>query len=743
MTVGSRIRQFVVEVRRRRVLQTAALYTVGAWAVIQVGDLVFEAWGFGDAALRWLFVGAALGFPIAIVFGWRYDITKDGIIRTAPSSGEAVTDLSLHRSDYVVLAALVVITAVLIWVIAGKAFKQAADHEQLQADLGVAPNSIAVLPFRNLSPDSSSDYVSDGLAYELSSYLSRRPELMVTASSSTFALKNRDLDAREVRRLLRVQYVVEGALRTTGGRFRVDVQLVDTNTGFRIWHETLELDAADMLERQAEVAGEVVAEMQSTLGVDVPDAPESRMSANPAAYEAYLLGMHEVRTKIDHQKRGDWVERAIGHFEQAIEADPDFALAYARLARTHLYFLWSLRSATFDESMATARRLVERALVLDPDLDLAFTTLAQVYLNENDFEAREQALRRALEISPGNTDALFTLGRHLWSSFQLREARDVIRAAAIRDPLGMNTILLNADLDAKSGDYESAKQQLLRLVEQHPGAEPYDALAQLEEDFGHLDEAARWAHLGSDRSETDVDLATSLRAYDIAESWLPPTHAPAIGESIIARAILLIATDRPGEAVRYMNEAINAEVPASGAALEPRHVFLLNFGAFIMSAAGENEKAIEYASRGGQEHLTTLPVHVQIAGLSSLASAADEIGRRDEARRYLESAAARVREIEEFGSMGYPRYAFSRATYYAARGDDGRALALLEDAVDQGYRGYGQLRAYSALHKYKDEPRFKELLARIDADIAKQRARAIENGWIYPAPEVRGDGSDY
>ena len=202
------LQRILTEARRRRVFRTATIYVVGAWAVIQVGDLVFEAWGFGEQALRNLFVGALLGFPIALLFGWRYDITRHGIVRTPPVSPGEFVDSSLQRLDYLILLLLAGAASATIWTVANESMSTTGQTPPAAVEL--APNSIAVLPFRDLGAESGTSYLGDGLSYELTSYLTRLPNLLVTASSSVFALQGRNIDVRQVGQQLRVRYVVEG-----------------------------------------------------------------------------------------------------------------------------------------------------------------------------------------------------------------------------------------------------------------------------------------------------------------------------------------------------------------------------------------------------------------------------------------------------------------------------------------------------------------------------------------------------
>jgi adenylate cyclase len=738
----SAIQRFLSEARRRRVFRVAALYVVGAWILIQVAEQLFQAWAVPDTALRFVWVGALLGLPLAMIFGWRYDLTVHGIVRTPPAMPGETVDLSLRKSDYAILALL---TAIAVLVVLGTAERtlQVADQEDSSSGTPeILENSIVVMPFRNISNDPDNDYVSDGLTYELSSYLSRVPEFMVIASGSAFALKDRLLDVREIGRQLRARYLVEGGVRKEGDRLRIDVQLVDSNSGFSVWQQTFDRSLVDILSLQSEVARHVVTQLRTALGSAGATVPPVKLTTVPEAYDYYLLGLHERREMQDKKSIGDWVDRAIDYFQKAIDADPDFAPAYVKLAQAHLVFLWSFRAENFDESMATAHRLVERALILDPKQDDAYTTLAQIYLNEFDFESREHALNRALEINPGNFDAIYSLGDQLWKRNRLSEARDLIREAAIRDPLNVEVIENNADLDAKLGDYELAKSQLLKLIDDHPDAPPLRGLQSLEKAYGNLDQAARWTYQSYQRSPDNylsqismLGAADGLGAIDLGERWLTALEHSDGLQSITIRGIHLIATDRSDEAARFVDDLIADRVPPPGSQLQPNHAYLLLFGTFLNAVAGDAEHALDLFERLDEQSRAWTPLESKIETLTTVSMIARDIDRPDIAQMYLRDAGIHVQSIESFGATRYPVFTVARALYQAASGNDERALRLLEQAVDQGYRGFLQLRKHVPLQKYQDMPRFRALLARIDEDIRRQRQRAFDNGWLVEPPQ--------
>ena len=176
---------FLQELRRRKVFRLAALYIVGAWVVLQVTDLAFESWDIASSALRYIWLGSILGFPIALIFGWRYDITTKGIVRTPPADAGTQTDLSLQRTDHVILALLMLVAAGVIYQLTIQINDSRSPELAEITQQVIEPNSIAVLPLDNLSGDPGQAYFVSGMHRALIDGLSRISALKVTSKTST------------------------------------------------------------------------------------------------------------------------------------------------------------------------------------------------------------------------------------------------------------------------------------------------------------------------------------------------------------------------------------------------------------------------------------------------------------------------------------------------------------------------------------------------------------------------------
>jgi adenylate cyclase len=236
--------RFLKELRRRRVFRTAGLYVVAAWLLLQVANIVLPAWGIPDAAIRYLILAVLLGFPVALVFGWIFEITAEGIRRTQPVASEAdlLESLPLKRSDFLILTAFVAVLGLIAFDATGRVLRTTVEvaepeHRPWLAEL--VENSVAVLPFDNLSPDPEQAFFADGISEEILNRLAAFQELKVIARTSSFAFKDSGFDIARISGLLGVEYLLQGSIRREAGRIRIAAQLID-HTGVQVWTETFD-----------------------------------------------------------------------------------------------------------------------------------------------------------------------------------------------------------------------------------------------------------------------------------------------------------------------------------------------------------------------------------------------------------------------------------------------------------------------------------------------------------------------
>ncbi|HLF30903.1 MAG TPA: tetratricopeptide repeat protein [Xanthomonadales bacterium] len=473
------IRRFWDELRRRHVVRVAIYYAAFAWIVIQVGAVLLEAFELAHF-LRFLIATVVAGFPMVLVLSWIFDVTPGGIERTAP----------------------------------------------LPAPFEAPAGSLAVLSFANFSEDVENEYFSDGLSEEIRNQLARVPGLRVAARTSSFTFKDRYEDVREIGRRLNVAAVLEGGVRKQADAVRISLQLVNTADGYQVWSENFERKLEDIFRLQSEIAEaviRVVTPLRAANQAVLPAPATERFDA----YNLYLRGRHYF-----HKRTEPALRRAVEYFEQAIERDANYALAYSGLSDA-----CSLISSRYygnvpvDEAVARALPAALRALELAPELAEAHASLGLVRENQGDLAAALQSLRRALELNPAYTMALVWLALVLVKQGRFREAEQCDREALQRDPLSP-IINVNLGFDAlRYGDLAQAKTYFTSAIE--------------------IDPAFPVSHYGLSRAHAlEGEFDAALEAMDAAI-----TCAPLRAFYQARKGLLLLQMDRPGEAASAVEAA--------------------------------------------------------------------------------------------------------------------------------------------------------------------------------------------
>lgn len=310
------------ELRHRKVLRAAAVYAVIGWAVIEASDTIFPVLSIPEGAFTAVLIITLVGFPVALVGAWMFDITPHGLKRTQPLS---------------------------------------ADSAVVAADEPASPRSIAVLPFANMSDDPDNEYFSDGVTEEIINALAKVAGLQVAARTSSFSFKGKDQDVTEIGRRLRVATVLEGSVRKAGQQVRIAAQLVNADDGYHIWSEVYDRELADIFEVQEEIARAIVDKLKVEFMGEGDQRLVQRHTENLDAYNLYLRG----RYFWNQRERG--LTKGIECFEHAIAADGRYALAYSGLADSYnlLGFYGFLGPK---EAFPKAKMRARKALELDPEL---------------------------------------------------------------------------------------------------------------------------------------------------------------------------------------------------------------------------------------------------------------------------------------------------------------------------------------------------------------------------------------
>ncbi len=391
---------FIAELQRRNVFRVAASYVVIAWLVIQGAETLEGTFSLPD----WFDTGIAallmLGFPVALVFSWAYEITPDGVKKTADVADDLPTNhQTAKRLDLITLGALVVAIALVF--VQPYLVPPTSDVAKSAASAKTT-SSIAVLPFVDLSPEGDQGYFSDGISEEILNVLAKIPELHVTSRSSAFSYKGKDIVIPEVARELGVAHVLEGSVRKAGPTVRITAQLIEAETDKHLWSETYDRQLDNIFAIQDEISAAIVAALKTSMGLSSETPTETVQETSGEAYSSYLLGKHLLakRSKSD-------VERAIVEFDKAIALDPGYAPAYASLAEAW-YLMQSSDSTpgdmTLEASLARAEPALARALALDNGLPEAQGVSCLIKQRKGLLEEAVGDCERALAINPSLTN---------------------------------------------------------------------------------------------------------------------------------------------------------------------------------------------------------------------------------------------------------------------------------------------------------------------------------------------------
>ena len=323
-------------------------------------------------------------------------------------------------------------------------------------------NSIAVLPFVNMSADPEQDYFSDGIAEELLNILSGVRDLKVPARTSTFKFRGTDLDIGEIALQLNVAHVLEGSVRRAGNRVRINAQLIDADTGYQLWSDNYDRELDDIFAIQDEISGSIVAALREVLGIDkTQPLPLTRATASTDAYNEYLLGQH-----LMHQRSKASIEQAAQHFERAQKMDADYAPAFAAGS-----IAWMLLQDSFvtygdlplQEAVARALPPAQRALELDPNLAEAHAAMGFIHFQQQQFEETLSYWDRAIELNPNYALVYSWRSIILQRTGQYKGQLDSVRAAAELDPLSVNVLNNYASALFARGRYEESDRVMQRI----------------------------------------------------------------------------------------------------------------------------------------------------------------------------------------------------------------------------------------------------------------------------------------
>jgi len=525
-------RNFFTELKRRNVSKVAVAYAVVGWLLIQIATQVFPFLEIPNWAIRLVILLTALGFPVALIIAWAFELTPEGIKRTEAA------DAAGQRSRGGIWIAVVVVAAILSLGLffLGRYTAGNATPRLHEAATVIPHKSIAVLPLLNESGDPKDEYFSDGLSEELIAALAQISGLKVIGRSSSFRFKDRTEEPKTIGKKLGVSSLLEGTVRKQGDRVRIVAELINAADGIEVWTRTFDRELKDIFAVQQEIARAVAESLRVTL-LGSEEKATQMATDSVEAHNAYLQGhFYSVRRNTEDYRK------AIDYFDQAIQLDPNYALAYAERSEvwTVIGDLTGQRSTAFPNARSDAEKAVaiapslaeahaalgwvrafvewkfaeglselQRAKELSPANPTANDLLARVIVYTGRMEEAERQARQAVELDPLSAAAQFTLGRVLFYSGKLDEAYAAGRKLAELQPSASSSHRWQVLVAVQRGDGETALREA--QLEPDDTIRPFElALAQ---------------YIRGDRKAADAALAELIAnsrdglAYQVAQVY--------------------------------------------------------------------------------------------------------------------------------------------------------------------------------------------------------------------------------
>jgi adenylate cyclase len=496
---------FFNELRRRNVIKVAAAYIIVGWLIMQAGEVMGPALHLPDWVNSTLAFFLILGFPLAIIFAWAFEMTPEGIKKEKDIDRSlSITRVTGQKLNYTIIALLAVALVYFVWESrfqANDVTQTNANVELVEQQSGTQPEqdvsaetskqdspddrSIAVLPFINMSSDPEQEYFSDGITEEVLNMLAKIPELKVTSRSSVFSFKDQSIDIPTVAEKLSVAHILEGSVRKSGNRVRITAQLIEAGSDVHMWSETYDRELDDIFAIQDEIAKEVVKALQIQLLGDSPLARETETGA----YTAYLQGQHFLQ-----QPNAEGRAAAHKAFSKALKIDPDYAPAWAGLSEA-LRAQANWGDIEHNPGNEASREAVLKALELDETLADAWAILAGIqWVYDWDWVTSEGTINTALMHGPKNANALNIAANIAKTLGRYEKAVELGIKAVNVDPL--NSVILTdlGDIYREAGQLEDAANTFIQILELYPEQDTtYGRLSLVRTEQGKAEEGLRLA----------------------------------------------------------------------------------------------------------------------------------------------------------------------------------------------------------------------------------------------------------
>lgn len=691
---------FFAELKRRNVYKVAVAYAVAAWLLIQLASILFPTFDAPPWVMKVFIALVAFGFPIALIFAWAFELTPEGIKRSEDVSPNESTTRRTGRKLVAGIALAAVIAAGLLAFQLLRPVSSKTAGTENAASAAIPDNSIAVLPFVNMSGDPANEYFSDGITEEILNAISHLPNLRVAARTSAFAYKGRNEDIAAIARNLRVTNVLEGSVQRMGERIRVTAQLIDASSGFHLWSNRFDREAKDLFAVQDEIAQAIAGALKLKLE-RAPEQSARSGTENVQSHDAYLKALEA------HQQND--LPQALALIDRAIALDPKFAAAYARKAQilSGLAFGSASRAAS-EQYVAQGELAAKRAVELDGGLAEAHAALGEIARRRGDVAKAVEYFERATKLKPADPELWQGLGLTL----SPRDPAAGLRHLRHAKELGGTSLYLDRQiafaLDGL-GQAEQAHAVVGELHAAHPEFIPaYVDLGRYEMwVLGRLDRALPFFVEAYRKAPAFVDATVPISAYpalifalsgdlERAERWLARASATAPESDAVTATQLFVVAARGDRA----QMSAFAEQLSRGASSSQQRFLAADLAILtgdFTTAAKLFRELIDSSSMKADEKKPIRYTRHQL----KLAYALLKLGQKEEAAALLKEIGTGLASVPRFWLGGWSYFYqtgqgvfYTDAELYAVAGEKEKSLAALKAALalpDDGLVPVGSL----------------------------------------------------
>jgi TolB-like protein/Tfp pilus assembly protein PilF len=663
---------FFEEVKRRKVYRVAVAYIIAAGGIIQLGSAAFPAWELPNWALRLVIVLLLVGFPIALILAWAFDVTPQGI-RATPDVAVPRT----HRRRNVIM---LVATGVIVSAIAGF-FLLPRISSARKID-----KSIAVLPFENLSADKENAYFADGIQDDVLTNLSKIGDLKVISRTSVMPYRGKASNVREIGKALGVGAILEGSVRRIGNRVRVNVQLICADTDEHLWAEDYDRELTDVFAIQTDLAQKIANELRAKLSPSEKEQIERKPTENGEAYLAFVQA-HDLSCAFEDLEK---LKQSGQLYARAIELDPNFALAIARYSQLESWFLHDIDRAP--ERREKARTLAERALQLQPDLPEAHLAMGfSYYYGDNNYDAALSEFEIARRGLPNESEVYLAIG-----AIQRRQGKWAESTANLEKAVSLNPKdtwpLQNLAFNYQMlRDFTKANQTIDRALALDPKA------------LGPLEVKSKLAIVEKG------DFSVAEKAFEAVKS-VPMSNEQKL-KIAGDRANVLLLERKYQEGLQQAESVPDDQLSALPAHFWSKYYYIGFARKALQDEAGARAAFLK-AKNAVEEQLKRSPdnpdIHIELAKVLAF------LGEKDSALAEAQRATELLPETKD--AFGGPEIMAGVAEVYANLGDNDRAIEILDRLLSRPSGVTAQaLKINPIWDPLRSDPRFQGLIDKYGA----------------------------